>query len=139
MDSELPSRLFVSYSHTDMPEMLIFQKHLRGMLLNKTQVWSDRDISKGSHWDFLLKGNLKPANSALLLATPDYLISSWCRDELQRLSAAKRAGTLRGAFSPLGHAHMCDLCTSKRHQYEYPLPQGRACLTNTVAAEPCLG
>jgi hypothetical protein len=89
--------------------MLIFRKHLTGMLLNKVQVWSDKDISKGTDWDSLLKGNLTLATSALILATPDYLISTWCRYELQQLSAAKRAGLLRKLFwvqlSPCGWQH----------------------------------
>ena len=109
MDGEIHGYLFVSYSHADQSDMLIFRKHLRGMLLDKVQVWSDRDLSKGNDWDALLKRNLNIANSALVFATPDYLISPWCRSELQRLSAAKRAGRLRNLFwvhlRPCGWQH----------------------------------
>jgi hemoglobin-like flavoprotein/serine/threonine protein kinase len=109
MESENSGHLFVSYSHDDEPDMLIFRKHLRGMLLNKVDVWSDRDISKGAVWDSILKDNLNQANSALVLATPDYLISSWCRTELQQLSDAKRTGRLRNLFwvqlRPCGWQH----------------------------------
>src|SRR5262245_3561820 len=98
MDGEIPGHLFVSYSHADQSDMLIFRQHLTGMLLNKVQVWSDQDISKGTDWDSLLKSNLNLATSALVLATPDYLIASWCRNELRQLSAAQRAGRLRNLF-----------------------------------------
>jgi serine/threonine protein kinase len=109
MRDDTPSQLFVSYSHPDQSDMLIFRKHLKGMLLDKVQVWSDQDISTGTDWNLLLEGNLNLASSALVLATPDYLISSWCRYELQKLSAAKRAGRLRNLFwvqlRPCGWQH----------------------------------
>jgi hemoglobin-like flavoprotein len=109
MDGEIQGHLFVSYSHADQSDMLIFRKHLRGMLLNKVQVWSDQDLSKGNDWDSLLKSNLNIATSGLVFATPDYLISSSCRYELQQLSAAKRAGRLRNLFwvqlRPCGWQH----------------------------------
>src|SRR3954465_8178377 len=96
MDNEVLGHLFLSYSHTDKPYMLMFRKHLGGMLLNKNvQVWSDQDISKGTGWESFLMGNGAQASSALVLATPDYLISPWCRLELKQLAAASRAGNLR--------------------------------------------
>ena len=98
MDNGIQGHLFVSYSHADQSDMLVFRQHLRGMLLNKVQVWSDLDLSKGIDWNGLLKSNLNMATSALVFATPDYLISPWCRSELQQLSAAKRAGRLRNLF-----------------------------------------
>jgi hypothetical protein len=109
MDSEIVGHLFVSYSHADKPYMLIFRKHLQGMLLNKMQVWSDQDISKGTEWESLLKGNLHQASSAVVLATPDYLISPWCRHELKQLAAARRDRRLRNVFwvhlKPCGWQH----------------------------------
>ncbi|HMA71066.1 MAG TPA: TIR domain-containing protein [Xanthobacteraceae bacterium] len=109
MDNEISGHLFVSYAHPDESDMLIFRKHLRGMLRHKVHVWSDQDISKGTDWDSLLKGNLNLANSALVLATPDYLISSWCRYELQQLWKAKRDGRLHNLFwvqlRPCGWQH----------------------------------
>ena len=109
MDSEILGHLFVSYSHVDKPYMLIFRKHLKGMLLNKVQVWSDQEISKGTEWEAFLKGNLNQASSAVVLATPDYLISPWCRHELKQLAAARRARRLRNVFwvqlKPCGWQH----------------------------------
>jgi serine/threonine protein kinase len=110
MDNEVLGHLFLSYSHTDKPYMLMFRKHLGGMLLNKNvQVWSDQDISKGTGWESFLMGNVAQASSALVLATPDYLISPWCRLELKQLAAASRAGNLRNLFwvelRPCGWQH----------------------------------
>jgi hypothetical protein len=110
MDSDFQGHLFVSYSHPDRSDMLIFRKHLTGMLLNnKVKVWSDQDISKGADWHYLLNGNINIANAALVLATPDYLVSSWCRYELKELSDAKRQGRLRNLFwvhlRPCGWQH----------------------------------
>jgi hypothetical protein len=109
MDSEILGHLFVSYSHADKPYMLIFRKHLKGMLLNQMQVWSDQEISKGTEWESFLKGNLNQASSAVVLATPDYLISPWCRRELKQLAAACHARRLRNVFwvqlKPCGWQH----------------------------------
>lgn len=109
MNNEILGHLFISYSHTDKPYMLTFRKHLQGMLRNKMQVWSDLDISKGTEWESLLKGNLNQASSALVLATPDYLVSTWCRLELKQLADAHRTRRLRNVFwvqlKPCGWQH----------------------------------
>jgi serine/threonine protein kinase len=109
MDSEILGHLFVSYSHADKSHMLVFRKHLKGMLLNKVQIWSDQEISKGTEWKSFLKDNLNQASSAVVLATPDYLISPWCRHELKQLAAARRSRRLRNVFwvqlKPCGWQH----------------------------------
>jgi hemoglobin-like flavoprotein len=98
MARDILGHLFVSYSHADKPHMLAFRKHLQGMLLGKVKVWSDQDIPKGAEWESLLSGNLHQAASALVLASPDYLVSRWCRHELKLLSAARRNGRLRNVY-----------------------------------------
>lgn len=98
MTIETLGRLFISYSHSDKSYMSIFKKHLQGMLLNRVQVWSDQDISQGVDWDTFLRGNLDLASSALVLASSDYLISQWCREELKELAAAQRGKRLRNVF-----------------------------------------
>jgi hemoglobin-like flavoprotein len=109
MTDEALGHLFVSYSHVDRPQMLRFRKHLKGMLLGRMQVWSDHDITKGSSWESLLEGSLTQANAALVLATPDYLVSPWCRKELKELAGAYRAQRLRNVFwvqlRPCGWQH----------------------------------
>jgi hypothetical protein len=98
MQAGISGHLFISYAHADEPLMLVFRKHLRGMLADKFNVWSDHDILQGSTWQSFLQDNLNQANSALLLASPDYLVSSWCRAELVQLAEAKRSGRLRQLF-----------------------------------------
>ena len=98
MDRQTLGNLFVSYCHADESDMLVFLKHLKGMLLDKVQVWSDNNIPKGTTWESFLKDNLNLASSALVLVTPDYLISSWCRFELQQLAVAHGAQRLRNLF-----------------------------------------
>lgn len=109
MTDDLLGHLFVSYAHVDRSQMLKFRKHLKGMLLRQMQVWSDHDITKGSLWESLLQGNLTQANAALVLATPDYLVSTWCRNELKELVGAYRARRLRNVFwvqlRPCGWQH----------------------------------
>ena len=109
MSDEILGHLFVSYSHLDRPFMLRFRKHLKGMLLGKMQVWSDEDIARGATWESLLEGNLAQANAAVVLATPDYLVSPWCRKELRELAGAFRARRLRNLFwvqlRPCGWQH----------------------------------
>jgi serine/threonine protein kinase len=133
MESEKSSHLFVSYAHDDESDMFAFRKHLRGMLHNEADVWSDLDISKGAIWESILTGSLNQANSALVLASPDYLISSWCRAELQQLSEAKRAGRLRNLFwvqlKPCGWQHTelqhYQAFASEQAINEYPDEMGR--------------
>ena len=109
MTDEILGHLFISYSHIDRPQMLKFRKRLKGMLLGRMQVWSDHDITKGSNWESLLHGSLTQANAALVLATPDYLVSPWCRKELKELAGAYRARRLRNVFwvqlRPCGWQH----------------------------------
>jgi serine/threonine protein kinase len=109
VDKEILGHLFISYSHLDRSYMRMFRKHLQGMLRDRMQVWSDQEISKGAGWESLLKGNLTQAASALVLASPDYLVSPWCRRELKELANAHRGGRLRNLFwvqlKPCGWQH----------------------------------
>jgi hypothetical protein len=73
--------LFISYSHLDTPWMQLVKKHLEGMLLNRCVVWTDEAISPGTTWEEALRGNLSQAAAGLVLASPDYLVSPWCRKE----------------------------------------------------------
>lgn len=88
------SSLFISYSHLDQPWMQVFQKHLRGALMDRCRVWTDEDITAGSTWEDVLLGQLKQAGAGLVLASPDYLVSPWCRRELKALRAALKSGRL---------------------------------------------
>lgn len=90
--------LFISYSHLDQAWMQVFRKHLRGMLMDRCKVWTDEDIPPGTTWEDELLGNLKQAGAGLVLASPDYLVSPWCRRELKALHAARNKGRLAGLY-----------------------------------------
>jgi serine/threonine protein kinase len=109
VEHETTGHLFISYSHVDASVMQMFRKHLQGMLRGRMQIWSDQGILRGSEWESLLKGSLSQANAALVLASPDYLISKWCRDELKALDQAHREQRLRYLFwvqlRPCGWQH----------------------------------
>ncbi len=86
------SSLFISYSHADQAWMQVLQKHLRGTLMDRCRVWTDEDIPAGSTWEDVLMGQLKQASAGLVLASPEYLVSPWCRRELKALLAALKSG-----------------------------------------------
>ncbi|MFO1271460.1 MAG: TIR domain-containing protein [Rubrivivax sp.] len=90
--------LFISYSHLDRPWMQVFRRHLRGALMDRCEVWSDEDIPPGGTWEDRVLGNLNQASAALVLASPDYLVSPWCRRELRSLHAAMKRGQMAGVY-----------------------------------------
>jgi len=90
--------IFISYSHLDQVWMQAFKKHLHGMLMGRCQVWTDEDISPGTTWEQTLLGNLSQAAAAVVLASPDYLVSPWCRRELKSLADARRSRQLGAVY-----------------------------------------
>jgi serine/threonine protein kinase len=83
METQGYASIFISYSHQDRPWMEVFRKELKAALYGKATVWCDQDIDGGSDWQGRLALELHRADVALILATSDYLISPWCRRELQ--------------------------------------------------------
>lgn len=94
----MDSSLFISYSHTDTAWMKVFKRHLEGMLRGRCKVWTDEEIPPGVTWLQALEGNLHDARAALVLASPDYLTSEWCRRELAALSDAQSRGKLGALY-----------------------------------------
>ena len=78
--------------------MLQFRKHLEGLLYGKGQVWSDEAIPRGVRWETRLRGQLKNSDAALLLVSPDFLASQWCRRELAIIATEPKAGRLKKVF-----------------------------------------
>ena len=98
MNSSHFGSLFVSYSHTDKAHMQAFRIHLQVMTSERLQVWTDIDIPTGVEWGSFLESNLTQASSALIFASPDYLVSTWRRRELKELSSAHRKKRIRNAL-----------------------------------------
>src|SRR3954451_948001 len=90
--------LFISYSHIDRPWMQEFKKHLNGILMDVCRVWTDEDISAGTTWEEALLGNLEQAAAGLVLVSPDYLVSPWCRRELKLLADARKSQQLDAVY-----------------------------------------
>lgn len=90
--------LFISYSHADTPAMQRVKRHLEGMLHGRCKVWTDEDIATGNTWQDTLLGQLRQAAAGLVLVSPDYLVSPWCRRELASLAEARRLGRLSALY-----------------------------------------
>jgi len=90
--------IFLSYSHRDTEWMQLFRKELRGALFHQADVWSDADIGAGTNWGDRLNKELARAKVALILASPDYLESEWCRKELDYVGAKFRAKLIKHIF-----------------------------------------
>jgi len=90
--------LFISYSHQDAAWMEQAKQHLQGLLHERCLVWTDGEIPPGSSWEHKLLANLNQASAALVLASPDYLVSPWCRRELKQLHRMRKGGQLAAVY-----------------------------------------
>jgi hypothetical protein len=94
----MDATLFISYPHSARQHMLLFRRHLEGLLFGKAVVWSDQAIARGKKWETQLRAHLKHADAALLLVTPEFLASTWCRRELTLIASEQKAGRLKKVF-----------------------------------------
>ena len=90
--------LFISYSRIDTLSMRAFKKHLSGILMDRCRIWTDEDIQAGTTWQETLLGNLQQAAAGLVLVSPDYLVSPWCRRELKLLADARKSNQLAAVY-----------------------------------------
>jgi hypothetical protein len=73
-------RIFVCYAHRDEPLFNRLKRQLRPFLeQGLIEVWYDRDISPGVEWEPEISSNLYAAHIILLLISPDFMESSYCR------------------------------------------------------------
>ena len=100
MENEPKADLFLSYAHSDESFMQSFRRPLQGLLYNRVNVnvWCDRDISTGTAWEHELHANLTYARAALFLVSPDFLVSPWCRRELDLVANAHRTESVNRVF-----------------------------------------
>ncbi|KQP23238.1 TIR domain-containing protein [Pseudorhodoferax sp. Leaf267] len=90
--------LFISYSHVDRRWMQAIRMHLEGAMQAQCRVWTDRNIRPGATWESVLLTALKGAGTALVLVSPEYLVSPWCRRELASLHQARMKGDLAAVY-----------------------------------------
>ena len=78
----LPLRVFVSYSHKDEALKIALRGQLAAMeRRGLIEVWDDRAIPAGSHWEDAILGTLERADLILLLISPDFIKSDYCYGE----------------------------------------------------------
>jgi hypothetical protein len=79
VESDVPLRLFYSYSHNDETFRVELEKHLA--VLRRTGVidaWHFRQIPPGHEWEGEIDQHLEAAQIILLLISPDFLSSNYC-------------------------------------------------------------
>jgi predicted ATPase len=78
-----PASLFYSYSHVDAPYREALQKGLRALEEGLVSGWSDGHINPGGHWKKEIADHLSSADVILLLISPDFYSSKFCRKEMK--------------------------------------------------------
>lgn len=96
-----PRQAFLSYSHRQEPWKERLLKTLRP-LEEQRQIaaWNDRKLLPGHPWDGVIREELDRADIVLLLVSPDFVSSSYCRDvEVRR--AVERASVGEAILIPV--------------------------------------
>jgi hypothetical protein len=74
-------RVFISYSHKDEGLRDSLATHLSNLQWQGIiSSWYDRQITAGTEWDGKIKAELESADIILLLISPDFIASKYCRD-----------------------------------------------------------
>ncbi len=96
LPSNVPVKIFISYSHYDTPLKNELEKHLAVLRRQKAiQIWSDREIPAGIAWSQEINSRLETADIILLLISSDYLASPTSDREMERALALHEAGKAR--------------------------------------------
>jgi formylglycine-generating enzyme required for sulfatase activity len=81
MAEEEALKLFISYSHKDEPLRDSLATHLSNLQWQGIiSSWYDRQLTAGTEWDDKIKAELESADIILLLISPDFIASKYCRD-----------------------------------------------------------
>jgi PAS domain-containing protein len=73
---------FISYAHNDERCCKELLRHLK--LIKNVVAWHDRLITPGTHWQQELDQNLEAADIILLLISPAFFDSYYCRREMEQ-------------------------------------------------------
>lgn len=74
-------KVFISYSHKDEPLRDSLATHLSNLQWQGIiSSWYDRQLTAGTQWDDKIKTELESADIILLLISPDFIASKYCRD-----------------------------------------------------------
>ena len=84
------TKVFVSYCHKDLWALDRLQVHLRPLVREGLEVWSDQEILAGQEWEAEIRLALSQARVAILLISADFLASEFIdRDELPPILRAQ--------------------------------------------------
>ncbi len=101
---------FISYAHKD--EWLRDELDTHLTLLRVTgelDAWHDRGITPGEKWEGKINENLQRADLVLLLLSPDFIRSDYCRKEMEialQREAAGQARVVPVIVRPCGWQHL---------------------------------
>jgi formylglycine-generating enzyme required for sulfatase activity len=74
-------RVFISYSHKDEALRDSLATHLSNLQWQGIiSSWYDRQLTAGTEWDDKIKTEMEAADIILLLISPDFVASKYCRD-----------------------------------------------------------
>ena len=92
------TKIFISYAHEDEELRKELEKHLSELKRQKVvTIWSDEQIRPGEELDSAIKKELESADIILLLVSPDFLASTYCR-EIETVKALEQRQT-RGSVT----------------------------------------
>ncbi|CAK8724664.1 hypothetical protein KKHLCK_14665 [Candidatus Electrothrix laxa] len=79
-----PVEIFVSYSREDISLLEQLKKQFSWLIIkNHVEFWHDNEINVGQRWEKEIYRHLKHAPVILLLLSPDFFNSEWCRKEME--------------------------------------------------------
>ena len=92
------TKIFISYSHKDEGLRQELEKHLTELKRQENvEIWSDEQIRPGEELDSVIQKELEQADIILLLISPDFLASTYCR-EVETVKALEQRKT-RGVIT----------------------------------------
>mgnify|MGYP001800267451 CR=1 FL=1 len=96
MKKQIPSRVFISYSHKDEEWLDRIYVHLTPLVREDLiDVWSDKKIRSGSNWRSEIMESIAFSKVAILLITADFLASDFiARKELPQMLESADQGQL---------------------------------------------
>ena len=72
-----PNKIFVGYSHKDEKWIERLKIHLKPLVQEGLEIWSDHQIAIGSAWDAEIRQAIKAAAGAVLLVSADFFASEY--------------------------------------------------------------
>ncbi|MFN9645002.1 MAG: toll/interleukin-1 receptor domain-containing protein [Cyanobacteriota bacterium] len=79
--SMIRDKVFISYAHADKKWLNLLLKHLKPLIREGLNVWSDQDILPGQQWPDEIDQSLASAKVAVLLLSADFLASDFIQDK----------------------------------------------------------